>query len=79
MGANNFLFVYGTLKRGEKNHRHGSGREIEIHRSRAEEKAEQDEDGRDEESDLRRAAEGDAHAQIEMIFARGREGGRHFR
>src|SRR6478735_3529807 len=60
----------GGGERRHEHHDHGTGPKLEIHRRRPDEVAEQHQQRRDEERDLRRAAEGDAHAEVEAVLAR---------
>src|SRR5437773_12040310 len=66
-------------KRCEQNHCDCTGPEIQIHRRGADQITQQYQNRSNEKCNLRGAAKRNAHAQIEMIFARGGKCSSHFR
>ena len=63
--------------RGDEHHHHRARPELQIHRRRPDDIAQQHQHRRDEQRDLRRAAQRDAHAQVEPVLARGGKGRGH--
>lgn len=67
-------------RRDRRNHHHGDGPrpELQVHRLRSHDIAEQHQRGRDEQRDLRGAAERDADGHVEPVLACRGEGHRKF-
>ena len=65
--------------RGDEHHHHGTRPELQVHRRRPDQIAHEHKHRRDEERDLGRAAQRDAHAQVQPVLARSRKRRGHFR
>src|SRR5262249_50710895 len=66
-------------ERGQKHHCDRPRPEVEIHRCRANDITQKNQDRRNKERDLRRTAERNADTQVEVILAGGGKGRHHFR